>query len=81
MAERRSSDALGVKSLFRSNRMPQQAGKWYFETREGSLEGPFDTELDAAVGLDDYVKIMSSGLLEDDSELTLQPLRSFTMDS
>lgn len=80
MAERRSSDAPGAKSRYRSNRMTRHEGRWYFETREGTVEGPYDSELEAIMGLSDYVKVMKSGVLGESSGLALQPLSTGTTD-
>jgi hypothetical protein len=36
---------------------------WFFYTREGTLEGPFEGELEANLQLDKYIRVMTSGLL------------------
>ncbi|MFZ5755661.1 MAG: DUF6316 family protein [Pseudomonadota bacterium] len=37
----------GKKRFFRSQRISVSNGKFYFSTREGTLEGPFDTREEA----------------------------------
>lgn len=43
--------------------MAQEGGMWFFYTREGTLEGPFDGQMEAVLQLDKYIKVMNSGLL------------------
>jgi hypothetical protein len=38
---RRAGD--GVKRFFRSNRFYSREGKWYFDMRESTAQGPFDS--------------------------------------
>lgn len=78
MFEQRTTDSQEMKSKFRSSRMLHEAGKWYYATREGTVEGPFDSELEASGSLYDYIKVVTSGLLQDAGELALQPLNSRT---
>lgn len=78
MFEQRSTDSQDVKSKFRSSRMLHEAGKWYYATREGTVEGPFDSELEASGSLYDYIKLVTSGLLQGADDLALQPLSSRT---
>jgi hypothetical protein len=42
---------------FRPGRFFKEAGKWYFQTREGSTEGPFGHRFEAQSGLDAYLLI------------------------
>jgi hypothetical protein len=41
----------------------QEGGKWYFHTREGSIEGPFDCRVDAIHQLEVYVRLAENDLL------------------
>ena len=59
---------------FRSDRFFQDAGDWYFHTREGTVEGPFQYRLAAENRLQDYIKVMNSGWIPDDSPLSIEPL-------
>ena len=43
---------------FRTDRLYQVDGNWYFVTREKTREGPFQTKIDAGVGVDRYVTRM-----------------------
>jgi hypothetical protein len=48
---------------FRSNRMFEQEGQWFFRTREEDDQGPFDDELEASTQLEVYLRMLESGLL------------------
>ena len=72
MTEQRKNDCK-PKTRFRSARFFQDGGKWYFSTREGTLEGPFGELADAEKRLKEYVKIMNSGFMPRDSKLELKP--------
>lgn len=43
---------------YRSERISAVNGQYFFATREGTLEGPFFTRVDAAHGIDTYVQRM-----------------------
>jgi hypothetical protein len=45
--------------------MVQEGGMWFFYTREGTIEGPFDGQLEATIQLDKYIKVTNSGLLSE----------------
>ena len=42
----------------RSNRFFMQENDWFFATREGALMGPFETEIEAANGLNDFLEFI-----------------------
>jgi len=73
MTELRRSDKES-RAWFRSSRFFKQDGKWFFYTREGTMEGPFSELQDAEQRLSEYVKIMNSGFMPNDSKLNLEPL-------
>ena len=73
MSNARRRDDATVYTKFRSERFTQQHGQWYFFTREGTVEGPFDYRHAAENRLEDYIKVMSSGVLEPDCELSILP--------
>ena len=60
------------KTFFRSDRMVRENGQWYFTTREGQMQGPFDNKEDAQRELNEYIKIMKA---HSAGELSLAPLR------
>lgn len=64
----------GSKSWFRSRRLFQQDGSWYFLTREGKTEGPFGDRHEAERRLEDYIHVMQSGMLGPDTNLELDDL-------
>ena len=70
MAEKRNTDA-ERRSWFRSERFFIEKGNWYFHTREGTVEGPFDCQLKAKNQLDTYIKLQQSGLFDTDDRLSL----------
>ncbi len=45
------------RNWFRTDRFFQSEGEWYFMTREGSVEGPFESRRDAANRLATYLAI------------------------
>ncbi len=64
MSAKRRDDTR-VPNVFRTDRMVQEGGLWFFYTREGTLEGPFDGHLEATIQLDKYIKVINSGLLSE----------------
>lgn len=74
VARRRQNDPNTIDHRYRSGRMIRENGKWYFQTREGSFEGPFVSESHAQQGLERYIKIANTGLLRDSDALTLEPM-------
>lgn len=61
---------------FRSDRFVHNGEKWYYETREGTTEGPFRTRPEAEEHLRNYVKLLNSGWWNDDTEeLALEPVK------
>ncbi len=71
MAARRKDDEPMSRTRFRTDRVVHDNGKWYFLTREGSVEGPFECEGEAAEHLEMYVRVVQSGLLPKDCNLAL----------
>lgn len=65
-APRRRDDA-GRQTWYRSDRMINDNGQWYFCTRESTIEGPFETKADAALGLRKYIRLkqLEAGIVED----------------
>jgi hypothetical protein len=45
-------------STFRSDRLCQINGQWYFVTREKTKEGPFDNRTEASMSIDRYIARM-----------------------
>ncbi|MEH6519296.1 MAG: DUF6316 family protein [Halioglobus sp.] len=73
MKDARSTDKTAY-AKFRPERFFKDGGKWYFHTREGTFEGPFEMRAEAANRLEEYIRIADSGFLNLRSELTLEPL-------
>ena len=73
MKEGRKTDAV-LRSWFRSGRFFKDGGKWYFNTREGTVEGPFEERTEGETRLIEYIRIMNSGFMPKDSKLALDPL-------
>jgi len=43
--------------------MYKDAGSWFFNTREGTVVGPFRDELEAYTQLEVYIRLVDSGML------------------
>jgi hypothetical protein len=69
MNPRRSVDEQPA-NYFRSHRVSSVNGRFFFSTREGTLEGPFRSQPDAERGIVDYIgrMIMAERLLRHSSE-------------
>lgn len=72
MATRRENDSGGT-SYYRSDRFFHEAGGWFFATREGTIEGPFEDKYEAEERLNKYVKVLNLGLIESESALSMSP--------
>ncbi len=59
----------------RSSRMYEEGDNWYFNTREGTVVGPFRDELEAYTQLEVYIRLADSGMLPADDD-ALQELRA-----
>jgi len=66
-------------SKFRPSRFIKAGGKWYFATREGTMEGPFEMRREAEYKLDSYIKVMVSGFVSGESQLSIHPLEEPAM--
>lgn len=61
MAEKRKDDVDATRRWLRSgSRIFEVNRLWYFNTREGTVEGPFADRFSAENVLDSYVKVMRS---------------------
>ena len=72
MASRRADDPIDSHSWFRTDRLVEEGGKWYFLTREGTVEGPFDSRMEAVERIDLYARVMSADLLPAESETLMK---------
>ncbi|MAT94392.1 MAG: hypothetical protein CME59_17570 [Halioglobus sp.] len=68
---KRKGDPQGGRTHFRSDRIQQEGGKWYFSTREGTLEGPYDTVYRAQEALQAYITAARFELISPNSNLSL----------
>lgn len=78
MSNARRSDTKPYNA-FRADRFFTEGGRWYFCTREGTVEGPFEFRTDAEDRLAEYIRIVTSGFMPSDCQLstaTLVPLNS-----
>jgi len=73
MSDKRRGDTKS-QTRFRSRRLFKDGGQWYFLTREGTMEGPFERRSEAEDRLEQYVSIMRSGFMPSESELKIEPL-------
>ena len=74
MAGKRHTDIETARTWFRAgSRVFADRGQWYFNTREGNVEGPYADKQSAERFLESYVQVMRSkfvpctdfGLMED----------------
>lgn len=74
MAHKRKTD-LASKTWYRSERFMENNGRWFFVTREGTTQGPFDSRWDAEQMLEKYIEVEDSGMLTEDfsAELSMVP--------
>lgn len=71
MAKKRKDDPPGARTRYRTNRFLQEGKKWFFFTREGTIEGPFEDEFKASEGLQVYLQVLTMNLLSVDSNLAV----------
>ena len=69
-------DETNTRTHFRSSRMFEENGCWYFNTREGEMIGPFKDELEASTKLEVYIRLVDAGLLIDADQFSLQPMKN-----
>ncbi len=76
MTDKRTTDIDARRSWFRTgSRVFVDRGRWYFNTREGTVEGPYADKQSAERFLESYVQVISSkfvpstkfSLMEDDA--------------
>ena len=60
MSNNRKDDLAKKGHLRGPSRLVEERGVWYFETREGTVKGPFEDRIVAMNALDAYVKVMAS---------------------
>ncbi len=72
MAAKRKTDPR-TRPVYRTDRMVKEGGKWFFYTREGTTEGPFDSEQEATAQLEQYLRVIESGLLPDGGPSRFRP--------
>ncbi len=76
MQGKRKEDTPKTRVWARSDRLFEQAGSWHFYTREGTVEGPFNSRTGALERLEVYIHLMQSGLAanaNDGPDLKLVP--------
>ena len=68
-------DDCGQAPKFRcsASRLFQNQGQWFFDTREGSTEGPFNSVEHAQSKLDSYATVMGSNFAPS-MEFSLAPM-------
>ena len=73
MEQQRKTDK-DIYSKYRPSRFCKDGGQWYFATREGTLEGPYQARTDAEASLNAYIKLMASGFMPKNAKLAVEPL-------
>jgi hypothetical protein len=69
MKGKRKDDRPGTNIWFRSDRMINESGQWYFTTREGTIEGPYINELQASQALETYIRMMNINIAPTNTKL------------
>ncbi len=69
--EDKRKDDLELQARFRTERMIEHNGEWFFCTREGTIQGPFPDQWSANVQLKSYIDAMT---LAEAGKLSLKPL-------
>ena len=54
------NDDKDVTTWFRSERFITSGGRWFFITREGTQEGPYNSQKEAAQGVILYIRKLSA---------------------
>jgi hypothetical protein len=73
MNELRTGD-VQLYTKYRPCRFFKDGGKWYFHTREVTIEGPFEHRWEAEENLEVYVRIINSGFYGGARKLSLEPI-------
>ncbi len=73
MGAKRKGD-LKTRARFGFDRIFEDSGKWFFTTREGTLQGPFEDQFEANDELKMYLDAMASDLV---GELSPEMLGAF----
>ncbi len=66
------NDDNNSKVHFRTDRVFEANGHWYFLTREGTIEGPYGDELEANRQIELYIQLMNSGMLPAVNEVSME---------
>ena len=71
VVEEKRTDDLEKQARFRTDRMIEHNGEWFFCTREGTIQGPFADKFSATYQLKMYIDAMT---FAEAGKLSLQPL-------
>lgn len=72
MAAKRKDDPR-CRPVYRSERIVEETGQWYFYTREGTVKGPFEDRQDAELQVEAYIRVINSGLLPAQRDAAVSP--------
>ena len=59
----------------RSSRVYEEGNYWYFNTREGTVVGPFRDDLEAYTQLEVYIRLADSGMLRPGEAFNVRKLK------
>ena len=74
---KRKEDPPRTRIWSRTDRLFEQAGDWHFYTREGTVEGPFDSKPKALERLEVYIGLVLAGLstkADEGPDFKLEPM-------
>ena len=72
MARKRRNDPPGARTRYRTERLTEEGGQWYFTTREGTIEGPFADKSKALEGVQRFLRIKELDLLSEQTKLAME---------
>tara|TARA_R110002110_G_scaffold405241_1_gene624202 strand:+ start:34396 stop:34623 length:228 start_codon:yes stop_codon:yes gene_type:complete len=72
MNKTRKNDRSPHKSWFRTDRLLEENDNWFFLTREGTVEGPFESRVAAVERMEVYARIMEMDLVSEGISVDLQ---------
>lgn len=70
MSSHRKDDNPTITYHHRNERVFEQAGKWYFRTREGVVEGPFENRVGASHRISAYIQMLETSSDKDQNKPT-----------
>ena len=74
VVEEKRKDDIEKQARFRTDRMIEHNGEWFFCAREGTIQGPFVDQWEASYQLKMYIDAAASNLAGEFSLAPLEPI-------